>query len=475
MSVTSMPRRWHYILPTLLLLTFLASYALARDAAFVDPGAPGGNSGDEAVKVDPKGDIDTGESVVNVARRTTLFFVNQSAGPVQIENISVNNDGNVKAEITNDDCSKQGTLAAQSRCSVEITVTPISSGPWTVETLLTHNGAGRIARAKLLGKTTGATTTADKKDTGLSFSSKEVSPINFGDVEIGTGKAVRSALMVNDSPETITLYAIDVIAAENGLERLDQGCVVDMELKPGESCPVTLVWQPVSHGQISTDLIIRHSGRLGFAVIPIRGAAKGNDVVSDKDSKSGDTKSAGGDKKDSTKSNGLPPPPTPEDIEKASLGKIPPVSSSALPMTSQSAKGGDGKLHLIGTVGNRAVILKPDETTAVVGVGDDLTWGDDTAKVKAVTPKSVTLVIDGKDKVLMLGSSPELIAKAEAQEQARLKSSPTSSTGSSTSSSSTTSSSPTPPSKPASMNSAPLSSALSPTTSPGSAFAGGLK
>ena len=54
--------------------------------------------------------------------------------------------------------------------------------------------------------------------------------------------------MVNDSPTPITLYSIDVIEAANGLQRLDQGCAVDMELEPGESCPVTLLWSPSENG-----------------------------------------------------------------------------------------------------------------------------------------------------------------------------------------------------------------------------------
>jgi len=259
--------RW-YLAAAVIGMLF-ASPVAARDAAFMAPTATGG-AGDEAVQVEPKGGIDLGETNINIARRATLFFVNQGTATVQIEKVSLNSDASVAAEITNDDCSKQGTIAPQSRCSVEVSVTPSSPGTWTVEILLTHNGAGRIARTKISGKTTGAGSANDKKETGLDLSSKEVNPLNFGDLEVG-GKAERSALMVNDSPDAITLYSIDVIEAGNGLQLLDQGCAVDMELKPGETCPVTLVWSPTDRGQVSTDLIIRHSGRQGFSVIPIRG------------------------------------------------------------------------------------------------------------------------------------------------------------------------------------------------------------
>jgi hypothetical protein len=391
-----------------ILMVVLAVFpALARDAAFIDPGA-GNNSGagDDAIKVEPKNDIDIGESVLNVPRRTTLFFVNQTSVPIQVEKSTVNGDGNVTVEITNDDCAKQGTLLAQSRCSIEVSVTPTSPGVWSVEVLMTHSGAGRIARAKVSGKTSGATS-AERKDTGLALSAKDNKPVEFGDVDAAGGKAVRSALMINDSPDPITIYSIDVIEADNGLTRLDQGCAVDMELKPGESCPVTLVWTPIMGGQISTDLIIRHSGRLGFAVIPIRGSAKG--AVLSKDEK-GDTKASS---KDSAKnSSSLPVPPTADDLARVSAGKIAAVPLAALG-GEQGSSGGSGSFRLIGTVGNRVVLLKPDGTTVIADVGDDIDVDTKKAKVLAVGAKSADIMYQGKKKTLLLGAAPELIGRTK--------------------------------------------------------------
>ncbi len=384
-----------------LVLTLVTAPLYARDAAFMDPGASTIGAGDEAIKVDPKGDIDTGESVLNVARRTTLFFVNQTNLPVKVEKVSVNSDGNVVAEVSNDDCSKQGTIPALSRCSVEISVTPNSPGPWSVEALLTHDGTGRIARAKLTGKTSGSTAATERKDTGLALSTKDIAPVTFGDVDVGSGKAVRSALMINDSPDTITLYSIDVIEASNGLQRLDQGCAVDMELKPGESCPVTLVWTPTEHGQISTDLIIRHSGRLGFAVVPIRGNAVGGTATA-KDA---------GSKSDSVISSAIPPPPGAQELERATSGKIAPVSVNSLGGSLSSSSG--GPLRLIGTVGNRAVLLKPDGTTAVVDVNEEFNVDDKKAKITFISAKSVDILLDGKKKTLSLEAAPELTLKAK--------------------------------------------------------------
>ncbi len=360
----------------------------ARDAAFLDPGSANGNGNSDAIRVEPKNEIDIGDSAINIARRTTLFFTNQTNAPIHIEKIAINADSNVAAEISNDDCTKQGTLTTGSRCSVEVSITPNSGGTWSVEILMTHNGAGRITRAKISGKTTGSGS-GEKKDSGLFLSTKDVKSVDFGEVEIGEGKTVRSALMVNDSPEAITLYSIDVIAAENGLERLDQGCAVDMELKPGESCPVTLVWTPTTDGRVSTDLIIRHSGRLGFAVIPIRGTTKKAGSSSTDYSKSSSKDSS---HTDIAKAGSIPPPPSKVDLDKVSE-KIPPMDASSL---GSSAAVTDGALHLIGTVGTRALLFKPDGTTAVAEVGDEIDMGDQKAKLTAVTAKSADIVIDGK-------------------------------------------------------------------------------
>ncbi len=392
----------------------------ARDAAFLDPGVTtgsvggaAGRSGDEAVNVEPKSEIDTGESVVNVARRTTLFFANPTTQPVEVVSVATNADGNVHSDVVSDDCSKEGKIAASSRCSVVVEVTPSLPGAWSVEVLMTHKSAGRIARAKLTGKT-GVQAVGDKKDNGLALSAKEAKPVEFGDIEVDGGRAVRSALMINDSFDSITLLSIDVIAAENGLERLDQGCAVDMELKPGESCPVTLVWKPKAKGIISTDLIIRHSGKLGFAVVPVRGKAHGNASAAESPKDSSSAQATAGS---SAPSSGKEPPAltAAEDLERAVGNKIPPITADMLPrsVVAVPPAASSEVFHLIGTVGHRAVLLKPDGTTSVVDVGEDIPYGDGKiAKITSVLPKEADIFIKGARKVLRLERASELTSKA---------------------------------------------------------------
>lgn len=379
--------------------------ASAREAAFLKPGVVGGAAGEEAVRVDPKPEIDVGEAAANVAKRTTVFFVNKTTNPVVIEKIALSSDSLVMAEESANDCQKQGAIAPLSRCSIEVAITPTGFGAWSIDVLMTHNGAGRITRARLFGRTSGSGS-ADSKSTGLSISAKEIKPVDFGSVEIGSGKVVRSALMVNDSVDPIVLQSIDVIEASNGLQKLVQGCAVDMELQPGASCPVTLLWEPQDVAPVSTDLIIRHTGKLGFTVVPVRGVVKGESDKGKGSSRAGLPK------------NSVPLPLSVQDIEKEVQGKILPIPNAALnpdslfPPKEKSPLASNGKLYLIGTIGARALFLLPNGETLVARTGDTVETSEGAGKIILVKANAVDVVVDGKKMTLPLEASPSLVSKA---------------------------------------------------------------
>lgn len=395
----------------------------ARDAAFLDPGTQM-NSSDrspEAIGVEPKNDVDVGDTPANTGRRATFFFVNHTTVAVTVESMVANGDSNVKAAIVADDCSRQKRIEPGDRCSVTVEVTPIGVGSWAAELLMTHNSAGRISRARIMGRTNSSS--VEKRDAGLSLNTKESKSVDFGDVDVGTGKAVRTALMVNDSSDLISILSIEVIAADNGLQRLDQGCEPDMDLKPGESCPVTLVWKPEQKSNVSTDLIIRHTGRLGFAVIPLRGVAK-EEVAkgSSGPASSGPSATGAPNPGSTTRIPGVPQPPSVSDLTQlVDASNIPPISEQDLPHSalerpkkaSEADKVSLTDYHLIGTVGNRAVIYKPDGSTAIVALGDAIeSVGDKTIKLVNITPKEAEIYFDGKKVKLVLESVDALTRRA---------------------------------------------------------------
>ena len=77
-----------------------------------------------------------------------------------------------------------------------------------------------------------------------------------------------------------------------------------------------------------------------------------------------------------------------------------------------------GGYHLIGTVGNRAVIYKPDGSTAIVGLDEDIdTVGDKAVKLTNVSSKSAEIFYDGKKRSLVLETVSALTQKAQVSRQ----------------------------------------------------------
>jgi len=391
----------------LALLMTTTPASAAREAAFVAP-RTGSVINEGAVTIEPKADIDVGDTPLGVGRRATFFFVNLLTNlPVEVESVTVSGDSNVSAVIVSDDCSREKEIPPSSRCAVTAEVTPTASGTWTAEVLMTHRGAGRNARARITGKT--GAVASERRELGLTLSARDIKPIDFGDVEVGAS-AVRSALMLNDSNEMIKILSIELIAAGNGLQRLDQGCGLDMELKQGESCPITMLWKPENRGTISTDLIIRHTGQLGFSVIPVRGAAK----------VPAEPKSAVTDSGASTTraQTGMPVATTPSasDVDRLiSGGQIPSLSVSDLKIPQSTAVMPvlpSIGYHLIGTVGVRALLYRSDGTTLVLEVGETVKDGDMTLKLLNVTPRNAAVLMNGKERILNLEVVSDLTARA---------------------------------------------------------------
>jgi len=393
---------WRIVLCLALLL--LPQVGSARDAAFVEPGTFAGKGASaDALIADPKS-FEAGESTVGIMRRVSLFFVNTGNMGVTLAELTATGDGNVKVEIENSDCAAQSKVAGFSRCTVALAITPTSAGAWSVEILVKHDGLGRIARALVTGRAVNDTKSAARAE-GLNLSSRDMKPIDFGDVDVVGAPAVRTALMVNDSPETISIKAIDLIAVDKGLERLTTGCEVDQELKPDASCPITLKWQPQERGNIATDLIMRHTGKIGFTVIPVRGKGigeGGSDVAAGQSTATPYNSANNGGHK------AVPPPPMPSADEVESItGKLPPAvigESDEKPVTTKTRGSNSDKLYLIGLVGTRA-ILQHGGVTKSVTVGDDVEFGSMTVKLLALAERKARVLVNGQQRIVSLGAS----------------------------------------------------------------------
>jgi hypothetical protein len=103
----SISRAVSWCLAAAMMGMMMASPAVARDAAFMDPGSNGGGGGNELedVHAEPKTELDIGDTTIHSAKRQTIFFANKSGMPVKVEKLTVNGDANVQADVINDDCA----------------------------------------------------------------------------------------------------------------------------------------------------------------------------------------------------------------------------------------------------------------------------------------------------------------------------------------------------------------------------------
>jgi hypothetical protein len=391
------------------LLTLWPLVATAREAAFVEPGtAVGKNGGTDALVADPK-IFDAGDSTVGITRRVSLFFVNTSGVPLELAEMTTTGDGNVTVLNEASDCKPAEKIPANSRCSMALAITPTSPGNWSVEILARHNGAGRIARATVNGKAAVDAKTSARAE-GLNLSSRDMKPVEFGDVDTAGAPAVRTALMVNDSPQSITIKAIDLIAVDQGLERLLAGCAVDQVLEPDASCPITLKWQPNHMGSIATDLIMRHTGKIGFTVIPVRGRGIGGGSASmtSLGTEGGMSASVMNSVSHSGSGGKVAPPPTAMDVESVT-GKLPTTVTSPPPVAasanlSATTNNSGGKLYLIGVVGRRAIVQR-EGVTRSLDVGNELELGGATIKLLSVTERDARVLVNNQPRLLKLAAS----------------------------------------------------------------------
>lgn len=421
-----------FLLP--LLCTALPAMA-QRNASFLSPASTGGKPGEGAAAAlantlvaDPAS-IDSGETLVNVARRITVFFFNNFRAPVTVAGLQLNADGNVRSKIISDDCADLKTIPVQDRCAVALEITPSSPGPWSVELLMTHSGQGRIARAEVIGSTLGK---ADERAEGLAISKKIAAPLDFGPVKAYEEKAVRTLLIENDSMEPLTISTIDLIALGNeGLSLRNKGCKEGDELKPGESCPVTVIWEPHGGGNISTDLIMRHTGNLGFVVVPIRGNAT---VESEEGGKDGDGKKTAGGKSpggtslvprsnyagtqsSSPSLNTLPTLSMPSPGQVAT--QIPPMQSGSLSAPGLDSEGGRAlpMLALIGTVGGRAILGGADGQTTVIGLGEKKPVDGVEVELLQLEPTRAVIRYEGARLELSLRRAPSFLKMPDEREK----------------------------------------------------------
>ncbi len=394
--------RLQLLLMVVVLSLATVNLAYARSASFEPPGTNSDNGSKtqrDAITAEPAVS-DVGETLLSVTKRVTLFFNNNLAATIEINEIKVGADGNVRTEVTGDDCMKIGKLLSGNRCSLTLEITPTSGGPWTAEVVMTHSGQGRITRAEITGNTLGQTGQGEAAPS-LSLSASGEQTIDFGALDIGQD-ATRTILLVNDSGAPLQVESIELVGSPRGISIIGEAsCKVEQEVQSNGSCPVTLLWKPQGRVTISSDLIIRHTGPVGFLIVPVRGTTQGGEDKSDSDS-SQQSASAARPVQENNPVTGeplasapltrsdtqLPAPPSTVKVDGVS-----PVSSDEIFGDVQPLS---INFRLIGLTGRTAIIKDSDDRTQMVSIGELASIDGDDYRIIEVRPDHIVVEVGGR-------------------------------------------------------------------------------
>lgn len=215
--------------------------------------------------------VDFGSLKASRTQVSSVMLRNITSQPIEIKDIAIQSGSHAGYAIE-DECT---TLPSGGACVVTVKWTPQQIGPATGAILVTHTGPTGMTTVPLEGEynpsnSSTASVFADAvPGKGLLVSS--LSEIDFGS-NIEKASAITVSL-VNAGDAPLTLSAMTLSNAENGLVIERTGCTPGRVLNPIEACPMTLKWTPVRQGAVLDDVTISHTGVRGVLVLPVRGSA----------------------------------------------------------------------------------------------------------------------------------------------------------------------------------------------------------
>ena len=174
-------------------------------------------------------------SVRSAARTVTV--INAGSAPLTITGITTSGDF-----LETDNCS--GTLSGGGGyCTISITFTPSALGSATEEISITDNAPDSPHTITVTGTGVAASTAVTVSPTTLSF----------GDVKVGSVSAPKTVTITNTG--TSTLNISNISASGDFVQTNTCGATLNV-LDVGESCTVSVSFQPIGSGSRSGSLII---------------------------------------------------------------------------------------------------------------------------------------------------------------------------------------------------------------------------
>lgn len=188
----------------------------------------------------------------------TIDLRNEGSAAAKIVAVELSG-GDAEAFRTESDGCTGRTIGPQEGCSVAIRFRPRREGPHRAELRLRAAAGGEPRRVTLVASAVAPRLGLDRE------------VVDFGSVHRTTAGRVQLTAS-NRGTDTLTLRGLAIAGGAGGDFRVQGGtCAPPLDLRPGESCVIGVLFAPASDGRLTASLAIEHDGVSGPRELPLAG------------------------------------------------------------------------------------------------------------------------------------------------------------------------------------------------------------
>jgi hypothetical protein len=202
--------------------------------------------------------LDLGRVQVGRSRTRQVTLTNVGNAPLAIEEILIDGrDASAFSLARATDCSVESRVRAGESCTIAVTFRPSEDGGHAAELAVLHDASGSPSGVELRGEGRG------QAQLGL-----EPTTVAFGELDVGSTSGVQSVTVTNSGTATFVLAALELVgpaAAEFAIAD-SSTCSPDVELEPGGTCAVDLMFLPEEGGARTAALEVETRGGLAGRV-----------------------------------------------------------------------------------------------------------------------------------------------------------------------------------------------------------------
>lgn len=208
-------------------------------------------------------DLDFGDVDVDDDKTKTVTIVNEYAGSITIDQVSI--DGDNEFDVESEDC--EGTLADDAECEIDVVFEPTDEGSYDAVLEVLVNGDTDPLEIDLQG--TSGDDGSSNADVKLTISDDS---LDFEDTMVDY-VSMKQFDLTNDGTESITIEDIGLYGDEDEhFDVYDRDCL-DVTLAAGKSCNVLVFFEPSATGSMQSEIEILVDGEADEFIVELDGTA----------------------------------------------------------------------------------------------------------------------------------------------------------------------------------------------------------